>query len=131
MGDSPAKKLDFVTTDKENLPFDATVPTIDDVVEVTDIQSQKVDVERKPLTIAETIKEMEADEPLLQPNPNRFVLFPLKYHEVSRVDALNEKYNGSADTFDRSGKCIRRLKPLSGQLKRLTCPRIYTTGTIN
>ena len=31
--------------------------------------------------VAPTIKEQEADEPLLQENPNRFVLFPLKYHE--------------------------------------------------
>lgn len=31
---------------------------------------------------APTIKELEADEPLLQENPHRFVLFPLKYHEI-------------------------------------------------
>lgn len=23
------------------------------------------------------------DEPILMPNPNRFVLFPIKYHEVT------------------------------------------------
>ena len=27
--------------------------------------------------------ENEAEEPLLVENPNRFVLFPIKYHEVS------------------------------------------------
>lgn len=27
---------------------------------------------------APTVKELEAEEPLLQENPNRFVLFPLK-----------------------------------------------------
>ena len=31
--------------------------------------------------VAPTIKEQEADEPILRENPNRFVLFPLKYHE--------------------------------------------------
>lgn len=33
-------------------------------------------------SVAPTIKPDEADEPLLRENPNRFVLFPIKYHEV-------------------------------------------------
>lgn len=41
-------------------------------------------------SVASTIKSDEADEPLLRENPNRFVLFPIKYHEVrfsaQRVD---------------------------------------------
>jgi ribonucleoside-diphosphate reductase subunit M2 len=28
------------------------------------------------------IRRLEAEEPLLKPNPHRFVLFPIKYHEV-------------------------------------------------
>ena len=40
----------------------------------------------KPAAVAvvapPTIKELEAQEPLLQENPHRFVLFPIKYHEV-------------------------------------------------
>lgn len=32
--------------------------------------------------VAPGIKELEADEPILQENPHRFVLFPLKYHEI-------------------------------------------------
>ena len=32
--------------------------------------------------VAPTIKELEAEEPILQENPHRFVLFPLKYHEI-------------------------------------------------
>ena len=35
--------------------------------------------------VASTIKEDEADEPLLQENPQRFVLFPIKYHEVGNL----------------------------------------------
>ncbi len=45
------------------------------------MESTKVE-EAKP-TVAATIKAEEADEPLLQENPQRFVLFPIKYHEVS------------------------------------------------
>ena len=39
---------------------------------------------KKPeaLSVAPTIKEDEAIEPILQENPQRFVLFPIKYHEV-------------------------------------------------
>lgn len=35
-------------------------------------------------SVASTIKSEEADEPLLRENGNRFVLFPIKYHEVRR-----------------------------------------------
>ena len=35
--------------------------------------------------VAPTIKGDEAIEPILQENPQRFVLFPIKYHEVCIV----------------------------------------------
>jgi ribonucleoside-diphosphate reductase subunit M2 len=38
--------------------------------------------ESKLALLAPTVKAEEADEPLLQVNPQRFVLFPIKYHEV-------------------------------------------------
>ena len=82
MGDSPAKKLIFEPTGKENVPVNAPAPILDDldlkkpIVEVFDAKT-----EAKP-TVAPTIKSEEADEPLLQENPHRFVLFPIKYHEV-------------------------------------------------
>lgn len=78
MNDSPAKKLDFAAVGKENVPFDAQAP-VDAVVE-----TKKTVVVAEPdlSLIAPTIKPEEADEPLLQSNPNRFVLFPIKYHEV-------------------------------------------------
>lgn len=84
MSDSPIKKLDFESVGKENAsasfkPADA----------LTD------KVAEKPLEVtkaAPTAKELEAQEPLLQENPNRFVMFPIKYHEVSHVaDASTRK----------------------------------------
>ena len=76
MSDSPVKKLDFESAGKENVasfkPTDATVDKMGDkIVEVP--------------KVAPGIKEAEANEPLLQENPHRFVLFPIKYHEVSHV----------------------------------------------
>ena len=74
--ESPVKKLDL-TAGKENLPVDA---------QVEDIEVPKAVQETKEVAkpaVAPTIKPEEADEPLLQENPQRFVLFPIKYHEVS------------------------------------------------
>jgi hypothetical protein len=76
MSDSPVKKLDFESAGKENVasfkPTDATADKMGDkIVEVP--------------KVAPGIKEAEANEPLLQENPHRFVLFPIKYHEVSHV----------------------------------------------
>ena len=39
---------------------------------------EEVTVHQEVAKAAPTIKELEAEEPLLQENPNRFVLFPLK-----------------------------------------------------
>ncbi len=53
------------------------------------------DMEKKPLLelkeqieqpqLPKTAKELEKEEPLLQENSHRFVLFPLKYHEIVRI----------------------------------------------
>jgi ribonucleoside-diphosphate reductase subunit M2 len=81
--ESPVKKLDFGVADKENNP-DAAVATL----------AEQIDANHKP--VVEEVKKVEekktettvvkhdySDEPLLQENPGRFVLFPIKYHEVS------------------------------------------------
>lgn len=91
--ESPVKKLDFNGADKENNPVDAD--TLANLAEQTDNQkpeveenlAEKTTVDVKPApraSVASTIKAQEAEEPLLQENPNRFVLFPIKYHEVCR-----------------------------------------------
>jgi ribonucleoside-diphosphate reductase subunit M2 len=72
MTDSPAKKIDFTSADKENV-FKPIVGIPDDFED---------DAKIVP-TVASTIKAEEANEPLLQENPGRFVLFPIKYHDVS------------------------------------------------
>lgn len=79
MSDSPAKKLDFSSANKEN--------TYKPIVGIPDLQEED-EVEKKFHSVAPTIKPEEADEPILQENPQRFVLFPIKYHDVS-PDALD------------------------------------------
>jgi ribonucleoside-diphosphate reductase subunit M2 len=80
--ESPVKKLDFAAAGKENALFDADVHDL-----ANQIDSHKPAMEKpreaSKLTVAAGIKPEEVDEPLLQENPQRFVLFPIKYHEVS------------------------------------------------
>ena len=75
--DSPAKKIDFTSENKENMPSTDPVPAS---VAVDDVKKPLVEeVTPQPaVKAAPTVKELEAEEPLLQENPNRFVLFPLK-----------------------------------------------------
>lgn len=85
MNDSPAKKIDFSSMDKENIPATSTVPSKTEESDGKKSIGEKV----KPvdtLKVAPGIKAQEMDEPLLQENPHRFVLFPIKYHEVRVYD---------------------------------------------
>jgi ribonucleoside-diphosphate reductase subunit M2 len=90
MSDSPAKKLDFSSMNKENIPV-TFEPTVDEP-ELKKPVTEIVKTSPQAPSVAPTIKPTEADEPLLQENPQRFVLFPIKYHEVrSRLDASRVK----------------------------------------
>lgn len=80
--ESPVKKLDFSSANKENASFDADLANLEAEI---DANHQKPVMDKKEVpkpAVAPTIKPEEADEPLLQENPQRFVLFPIKYHEV-------------------------------------------------
>lgn len=83
--ESPVKKLDLTGTDKENCPVDeAAVSTLAPPVDThkpVPVDSKSATKEDKPAVVP-GLKPEEADEPLLQENPQRFVLFPIKYHEV-------------------------------------------------
>ena len=88
MENSPIKKIDFEALGKENI-LDSTL--VVDASEVKKPLTQPIKPAEKSLekplavSVAPTIKPEEADEPLLQENPHRFVLFPIKYHEVRVV----------------------------------------------
>ena len=131
MSESPAKKLSFEPTGKENI--ESLSHNVDDF-ELKKPVTEVIKTEEK-LPVAPTIKPEEADEPLLRENPHRFVLFPIKYHEVSvATDASRVKWFRDSRTnilFSyRSGRCTRRPRHHSGQLRRLISPRTCTTGTI-
>ena len=82
MNDSPAKKLDFEAVGKENIVQEVFIANSKDSKSPI---LDEIKTEEKPApVVAPTIKAEEANEPLLQENPHRFVLFPIKYHEVCR-----------------------------------------------
>ena len=87
--ESPVKKLDFKNADKENNPstekslserMDSYKSLVEDAKKVED--TKKVEKTESKPAVAPSIKAEECDEPILQENPGRFVLFPIKYHEV-------------------------------------------------
>lgn len=79
--DSPVKKLIFNAADKENQPLnDAIIATLGDDVDHKKPLVEEVKKDEK--AVVPVAKPEEMDEPLLQDNPQRFVLFPIKYHEV-------------------------------------------------
>ena len=82
MSDSPVKKPSFlVAADKENAgALDSTVAV--KVAGIPEIDLPEPQATKEESGVAPTIKKEEANEPLLQENPHRFVLFPIQHHEV-------------------------------------------------
>ncbi|KAI9759004.1 MAG: Ribonucleotide-diphosphate reductase (RNR), small subunit [Chaenotheca gracillima] len=99
MGDSPAKKINFEAVGKENIQSDA--PVADDALVKKPLLEELKAKDVKP-AVAPTIKPDEADEPLLQENAHRFVLFPIKYHEVWQMYKKAEASFWTAEEIDLS-----------------------------
>ncbi|KAF2734131.1 ribonucleoside-diphosphate reductase small chain A [Polyplosphaeria fusca] len=95
MSDSPAKKLEFSSADKENV--------YRPIVGIPDLENKEdATAGAKEPTTAATIKPEEAYEPLLQENPQRFVLFPIKYHDVWQMYKKAEASFWTAEEIDLS-----------------------------
>ncbi|RDL39706.1 Small subunit of ribonucleotide reductase [Venustampulla echinocandica] len=100
MGDSPVKKLNFESAGKENIPLNADAPIMDDI----EVKKPVVEEAKKEQAVAitSTLKPEEADEPLLRENPHRFVLFPIKYHEIWQMYKKAEASFWTAEEIDLS-----------------------------
>ncbi|CAG8957133.1 hypothetical protein HYFRA_00009334 [Hymenoscyphus fraxineus] len=124
---SPVKKLDFGSADKENAPLsDSHASTFEQSViespalsytsaaskEIQELKALLAQSQAKieqlsqkkadELAVVPTIKPEEADEPLLQENPNRFVIFPIKYHEIWQMYKKAEASFWTAEEIDLS-----------------------------
>jgi ribonucleoside-diphosphate reductase subunit M2 len=79
--ESPVEQPLFsAQADKENT-LDSRYESDEVAVPIKGIPMMTDEPAKQP-EVAPTLKEEEASEPILQENPNRFVLFPIKYHEV-------------------------------------------------
>lgn len=85
--ESPVKKFDFSATDKENKPFGDDLATLEAQMDAKQNEGKTFEVANKEKA-EPTVKNETIDEPLLQENPQRFVLFPIKYHEVRDATPL-------------------------------------------
>lgn len=84
--ESPVKMQKLTSeANKENMEAryeaDEVAVPIKGIPELPDVTEQ----DSVTAIVAPTINEEEAVEPILQENPQRFVLFPIKYHEASAV----------------------------------------------
>lgn len=80
--ESPIKMARVGAEDKENI--EALIESDEVAVPIKGIPVQEeIPEPATDATVATTTKEEEAIEPILQENAQRFVLFPIKYHEVS------------------------------------------------
>ncbi|KIH93702.1 ribonucleoside-diphosphate reductase subunit M2 [Sporothrix brasiliensis 5110] len=92
--ESPVKKLDFGDANKENILAEDAKPK--------ELVKEEVKTEEAKKAVASTVKPSEADEPLLQENPQRFVLFPIKYHEIWQMYKKAEASFWTAEEIDLS-----------------------------
>lgn len=93
--ESPVKQPLFsAQANKENI-IDSRYESDEVAIPIKGIPLMTDAPEKEP-EVAPTIKEEEASEPILQENPNRFVLFPIKYHEVrTRPNHVSDASSGN------------------------------------
>ncbi|PVH89631.1 hypothetical protein DL98DRAFT_507906 [Cadophora sp. DSE1049] len=101
MGDSPAKKLNFGAANKENEPLNPDAPVFEDI-EIKKPIVEDVKKAEIQAMVAKGFKPEEADEPLLRENAQRFVLFPIKYHEIWQMYKKAEASFWTAEEIDLS-----------------------------
>lgn len=88
--ESPVKKLDLGLANKENEFQDPAVAALAQDIDVKHAATKEVVKAEEPAQIP-SLRSEELDEPILKENPQRFVLFPIQYHEVR--DAFRHKPN--------------------------------------
>jgi ribonucleoside-diphosphate reductase subunit M2 len=100
--ESPIKKPNFAPSDKENQPIDESA--LANLAGEMDAKHKPVVEETKKVeeTKLAVAKPDQIDEPLLRENPGRFVLFPIKYHEIWQMYKKAEASFWTAEEIDLS-----------------------------
>ncbi|KUI65270.1 Ribonucleoside-diphosphate reductase small chain [Cytospora mali] len=121
--DTPVKKLDLGVANKEN---DFQDPAIASLVQDLDAQHAATkDVVKASEEPEKTTRlhEEELDEPILRENPQRFVMFPIQYHEIWQMYKKHEASFWTAEEIDLS-------KDLHDWSNRLNDDEKYFISTI-
>ncbi|KUI60528.1 Ribonucleoside-diphosphate reductase small chain [Cytospora mali] len=121
--DTPVKKLDLGVANKEN---DFQDPAIASLVQDLDAQHAATkDVVKASEEPEKTnrLHEEELDEPILKENPQRFVMFPIQYHEIWQMYKKHEASFWTAEEIDLS-------KDLHDWSNRLNDDEKYFISTI-
>ncbi|UKZ52385.1 Ribonucleotide-diphosphate reductase (RNR), small subunit [Trichoderma virens] len=101
--ESPVKKINFDAANKENQPLDeSALESLAKQMDDNHKPSETLKKEEAKPAVAPTIKPDEVDEPILQENPQRFVLFPIKYHEIWQMYKKAEASFWTAEEIDLS-----------------------------
>ncbi|KAM7223631.1 Ribonucleotide reductase, small chain domain containing protein [Rhypophila decipiens] len=99
--ESPVKKIDFSVANKENKPLEDDLAALEAQMDAKQNETKTFEVaSRKGQEF--TVKNEKIDEPLLQENPQRFVLFPIKYHEIWQMYKKAEASFWTAEEIDLS-----------------------------
>lgn len=85
--DSPVKKLDLGLSNKENDFQDPTIASLAQDLDAKHAATKEVVKATEEPAKSGGLHDYEQDEPILRENPQRFVMFPIQYHEVR--DASN------------------------------------------
>ncbi|PHH61049.1 hypothetical protein CDD81_817 [Ophiocordyceps australis] len=102
--ESPVKKLDLGSSNKENQPLceDSLSPLARQVDDSHKPIANKEEADSKSEVAPSNKSPDLEDEPLLQENPQRFVLFPIKYHEIWQMYKQAEASFWTAEEIDLS-----------------------------
>jgi len=95
--ESPIKKLSFAASNKENAPLDADLASLEAQMDAKHAEKKQ----ETPVQHQEEKQEL-MEEPLLKENPQRFVLFPIKYHEIWQMYKKAEASFWTAEEIDLS-----------------------------
>ncbi|QPC78750.1 hypothetical protein HYE68_009502 [Fusarium pseudograminearum] len=85
----------------ENLNMESPVKKLNFGTDTTELKAKIVE-ESKKEEQKTAVSKAEEDEPILQENPQRFVLFPIKYHEIWQMYKKAEASFWTAEEIDLS-----------------------------
>ncbi|KAK2604832.1 hypothetical protein N8I77_007730 [Diaporthe amygdali] len=100
--ESPVKKLDLGIANKENDFQDPAVATLAQDLDAKHAATKEIiKAPEEPAKIPD-LRQDELEEPILKENPQRFVLFPIQYHEIWQMYKKHEASFWTAEEIDLS-----------------------------